>query len=79
MTEKSLDQFWVLIDHQAGERIAYVSVAYHRTHHQSDGESFLAISPAFKTADEAKSHINKMIADLTEALASVDAAFEGRN
>ena len=73
---KPLDQFWVLTDVQEGKRVAYVSVAYHRTHRQTDGESFVAISPAFKTAAETKSHINAMIADLTDALASVDAAFK---
>ena len=75
--KKPLDQFWVLSDQQAGKRVAYVSVAYHRTHHQADGKSFVAISPAFKTAGETKSHINAMIADLTDALAMVDDVFKG--
>lgn len=73
---KPLDLFWVLSDEQSGERVAYVSVAYHRTHHQSGGGSYLAISPTFKTSDEAKAHIQMMIADLTDALASVDGAFQ---
>lgn len=75
MFKKPLDQFWVLADKQAGELVAYVSVAYHRTHHQADGQSFVAISPTFKNAADAKSHIEAMIADLTDALASVDVAF----
>jgi hypothetical protein len=75
MSKKPLDQFWVLSDEQAGERIAFVSVAYHRTHHTADGESYVAISPAFRTAADTKSHIEAMIADLTDALDSVDAAF----
>jgi len=79
MSKKPLDQFWVLTDEQAGERIAYVSVAYHRTHHHADGQSFMAISPSFKTAAETKSHIKAMIADLNAALGAVDAAFKARD
>ncbi len=75
---KPLDQFWVLSDEQAGRRVAYVSVAYHRTHNQADGESFFAISPTFETAAETKVYIRMMIADLTDALATVDKVFAPR-
>jgi hypothetical protein len=75
---KPLDQFWVLTDEQAGKRVGFVSVAYSRTHNMADGESFIAISPAFRTADEIKAHMRLMIADLDGALASVDAAFADR-
>jgi hypothetical protein len=73
---KPLDQFWVLTDEQAGGRVAYISVAYSRTHVQADGKSFIAISPAFKTAAEIKSHMRQMIVDLNDALVMADAAFD---
>lgn len=72
---KPLDQFWVLTDERGGARVAYIASAYSRSHTQSDGSVLTAISPTFKTADETKAHIKMLIADLDNALASVDAAF----
>jgi len=75
---KPLDQFWVLADEQASGRVAYVTVAYSRTHIQANGESFIAISPTFKTASELKAHLVQMIADLNNALGSIDTAFASK-
>jgi hypothetical protein len=75
---KPLDQFWVLTDEQAGGRVAYVSVAYSRTHTQANGERFIAISPTFKSSADMKAHILRMISDLNDALPSVDIAFGDR-
>ena len=75
---KPLDQFWVLTDEQAGRRIAYVSVAYSRTHTHANGKKFIAISPAFKSSEEIKAHMQQMISDLNDAVASVDEAFGNR-
>ena len=76
INEHPLDQFWVLTDKQADGLVAFISVARHRTHHRADGSNIIAISPAFKNAEDTKSHIKAMIADLSDALASVDALFK---
>jgi hypothetical protein len=60
-------------------RVAFVSVAYAWTHKTTEGDSFVAISPAFKTADETKTHIRRMIADLTDTLSSVDHLFQDQS
>ena len=59
INEHPLDQFWVLTDKQADGLVAFISVARHRTHHRADGSNIIAISPAFKNAEDTRAGTHK--------------------